>query len=123
MLRRQKAEILLVMEDSVKREQLIKDLEQLGHTVTAAQDSTEAIQKLQPFPSFDTILISSKALSTGDDPLLTYRRTNTLLHRLPIVILATHDEIDVAAHWLDQGIDDYLLEPFNTTLLQRKIDA
>ena len=61
MLQRQEAAILLIMEDAVKRAQLTKHLEQLGHTVTAAKDGVEAMQTLQTYPSFDIILISLKA--------------------------------------------------------------
>ncbi|MGZ3726877.1 MAG: response regulator transcription factor [Pseudobdellovibrio sp.] len=113
---------LLVVEDNVETQNLLKKILQTQYDLTIAADlqtATDLIQK----GSWDAIILD-RSLPDGDglEICAKLKRFN-LDAKFPIIVLTAHSELDEKIKGLTAGADDYISKPFEPRELLARIEA
>ena len=117
--REDKLRILIVEDDRVSAVLLRRMLEQLGHTVTIAENGMEAWQVLRSesfalvitdwmMPSMDGVDLSRRIRASGDS-------------RTYLILLSSRDRSEDRPFAVDAGADDFLTRPFDCEELFARI--
>ena len=117
-------DILVVEDNPINRKFAVGILQRHGHRVTAAENGSDALEKLKQ-SSFDLILMDIQMpVMNGVEATLEIRRLeeNSSRH-VPIVALTAHASSEDREHCLQAGMDEYLSKPINgkqlaTTVIQ-----
>jgi DNA-binding response OmpR family regulator len=113
--------VLIVEDAPVIRDALIELLEHWGLVTEACDDGLKALQLLEA-GAFDLVLLDLNLPSL--DGLEVCRRLRRLPINQPLVLMLTaRDSLDDNVTGLEQGADDYLVKPFEPTLLRARIQA
>lgn len=112
--------ILLVEDDAVLRDVMLRSLNEAGHRVDVASTSADAchLWRVQPF---DSVLLD---LNLPDDSGLTaLREARARGDRTPVLILTARNRTDERIAGLDAGADDYLGKPFELGEVEARLRA
>lgn len=55
--------------------------------------------------------------------VLEHMKNDTTLRHLPVIMISAVDEMESVVRCIERGADDYLLKPFNPTLLRARVTA
>lgn len=112
----------LVVEDSaVIRDALLELLQHWGLVAEGCADGQTALDLLNA-SRFDLVVLDLNL--PGLDGLEVCRRLRRLPIEQPLVLMLTaRDSLDDTVLGLEQGADDYLVKPFEPTLLKARIQA
>lgn len=114
--------ILVVDDNAGNRDMLARQLERQGHTVAAADDGREALERLRA-EAFDLVLLDMMMpVLDGYGTLLEIKKDPALQH-LPVIMISALDELGSVVRCIERGAEDYLPKPFNPTLLRARIGA
>src|SRR5678815_1072777 len=114
---------LLVVDDSrVNRLLLGRALEQLGHTVTFAENGREALAALGRRRA-DLILLDIEMPEMDGYQVLAALAADPRLRDVPVVMMSSVEEVDSVARCIEMGAEDYLFKPVNPVLLKARIGA
>jgi class 3 adenylate cyclase len=112
---------LLVVDDNrVNRLLLGRALEQLGHTVTFAENGREALETLGR-RQVDLILLDIEMPEMDGYQVLEALAADPRLRDLPVVMMSSVEEVDSVARCIEMGAEDYLFKPVNPVLLRARI--
>lgn len=114
--------LLVVDDDAMNRDLLLRRLERQGHKVLVAENGRHALEVLES-TKVDLILLD--ILMPELDGLQTLERlkaSETEKHT-PVIMLSALDEIDRVVRCIEVGADDYLSKPYNPVLLKARINA
>lgn len=115
------ARVLVVDDVPENRDLLVRRLARLGVTqVDEAVNGQEALDKLDQ-GRFDLVLLDiMMPVMTGYEVL---QRLNAQgrMHDLPVIVISALSEVDDIANCIKEGAEDFLLKPFNSTLLRARI--
>ena len=121
--RNAKAGNLLVVDDNrVNRLLLGRALEQLGHTVTFAENGRQALETLRQRP-FDLVLLDIEMPEMDGYQVLEALAGDQRLRDLPVVMMSSIEEVDSVARCIEMGAEDYLFKPVNPVLLKARVGA
>ncbi len=112
--------ILVVDDEEIIRNILVKLLCALGYSVLQASDSSRAISMIRQHRP-DLLLLDIVMPGMDSMAVLKTVRGDADLQDTPIVLISAIDDLDVVAAYIEAGADDFLPKPFNSTLLQLKI--
>jgi len=116
----EKAHILIVDDEEIIRSILKKLLLTMGHEVTTASGSQEAIELIEQQRP-DIILLD--IVLPGENSMDVVRAARQhYKHQTAIVMISGHDNMEVMAKYIQAGADDFLLKPFNATLFKARVD-
>jgi len=122
-LRNAQAGNLLVVDDNrVNRLLLGRALEQLGHTVTFAENGRQALEVLRRRP-FDLVLLDIEMPEMDGYQVLEALAADPHLRDLPVVMMSSIEEVDSVARCIEMGAEDYLFKPVNPVLLRARVGA
>ncbi len=112
--------VLVVEDDKVLRDGLVRYLGEKGYSVSIATngDEVDAVLKNETF----AIVILDIGLP-GYDGFEVLRRMRQRPVYVPVLILTARDSLEDRVHGLDLGADDYLPKPFALTELEARIRA
>jgi len=116
------AEILIVDDNEANRDLLGFFALTLGHTPILAEDGLSALAKMrrkQP----DLVLLDILMPEMDGYQVLAEAKADSSLHHIPILMITAIDDMDSVVQCIEGGADDYLLKPFNPTLLKARISA
>jgi class 3 adenylate cyclase len=114
---------LLVVDDNrVNRLLLGRALEQLGHTVTFAENGREALAALRQ-RRVDLILLDIEMPEMDGYQVLEALAADPHLRDLPVVMMSSVEEVDSVARCIEMGAEDYLFKPVNPVLLRARVGA
>lgn len=114
---------VLVVDDSLMNRTLLRShLTHLGHTVQEAENGLQALEKIDS-DAFDLVLLDLTMPEMDGHEVLQALRDRKLLGTLPVVVISSHDEIDIVAGCIEMGAEDYLGKPFEPRLLQARVKA
>jgi len=114
---------LLVVDDSrVNRLLLGRALEQLGHTVTFAENGREALAALGRRRA-DLILLDIEMPEMDGYQVLAALAADPRLRDVPVVMMSSVEEVDSVARCIEMGAEDYLFKPVNPVLLRARVSA
>ncbi len=114
--------LLVVDDDEMNRDLLLRRLERQGHKILVAENGRRALEQLAS-TKVDLILLD--ILMPELDGLQTLERlksSETQKHT-PVIMLSALDEIDRVVRCIEVGADDYLSKPYNPVLLKARINA
>jgi two-component system sensor histidine kinase/response regulator len=115
-----KANIMIVDDDSTNLMVLGRLLRDNGYSVEAATSGFMALELIDEY-SPDLILLD--VMMPEMDGYETCRRIKAKLDSVPVLFISALDQIDDMVKGLNSGAIDYLLKPFNPKLLLSKISV
>jgi class 3 adenylate cyclase len=114
---------LLVVDDNrVNRLLLGRSLEQLGHTVSFAENGREALESLRK-QRVDLVLLDIEMPEMDGYQVLAALAADTQLRDIPVVMMSSLEEVDSVARCIELGAEDYLFKPVNPILLKARVGA
>jgi adenylate cyclase len=114
---------LLVVDDNrVNRLLLGRLLEQLGHTVSFAENGREALQALRQ-RRVDLVLLDIEMPEMDGYQALEALAADPDLRHVPVVMMSSVEEVDSVARCIEMGAEDYLFKPVNPVLLRARIGS
>ena len=120
--------ILLVEDDAVLRDVMLRSLHDAGYRVDVATTLEEA-EHFWLVQTFDAVLldlnlpISDKPHSGLGSGLRALRAARARGDRTPVIILTARDRTDERIAGLDAGADDYLGKPFDLQEVEARLRA
>lgn len=115
-------DLLVVDDNRVNRLLLGRALEQLGHTVTFAENGREALATLAKRP-VDLVLLDIEMPEMDGYGLLRHRSGDDRLKTIPFIVISGVDEMDSIVACIKLGAEDYLPKPFDPVLLHARLGA
>ena len=118
--------ILLVEDDDVLRELMLRSLQDRGHGVDVATSMADADRQWQVH-RFDAILLDLTLPRTGSkqsglgNGLGVLREARARGDRTPVLILTARDRTEERIAGLDAGADDYLGKPFDLDEVEARL--
>ncbi len=114
------AHILLMESNEHERTVLTHQLQRMGHTVTHANSSYEALELLTS-DNFDLVLLDFTASVLGGLQVLERIRSDR--GHVPVLVISATDDIENMIKSIELGAEDYLLKPVNEALLRAHVSA
>jgi class 3 adenylate cyclase len=118
----QGGDLLVVDDNRVNRLLLGRALEQLGHTVTFAENGREALEALRRHPA-DLVLLDIEMPEMDGYGVLEALAADARLRDMPVVMMSSLEEVDSVARCIEMGAEDYLFKPVNAVLLRARVGA
>ncbi len=116
----ERAHVLIIDDEPASRDVLGKFMGKLGYASSEAADGASAFEHIQSDHP-DVILLDLILPDTSGEAILDRLRADEHLRHIPVVILSGVNDMDRISSCLEKGADDYLVKPFNTTLLQARV--
>ncbi len=117
------ARILVVDDSEDNRYTLVRRLQRSGYAdIEIAEDGRQALEKLQSEP-FDLVLLDIMMPEMDGFQVLEHLKEDVQLRNLPVIMISALDDLDSVVKCIELGAEDYLLKPFNPTLLRARIGA
>ncbi|MBW4519169.1 MAG: SpoIIE family protein phosphatase [Scytolyngbya sp. HA4215-MV1] len=116
------ASILVVDDVEANRDLLSRRLERQGYLVTVAEDGRQAIALVQS-QHFDLILCDIFMPEVDGYEVLAYVKTDPSLRHIPVIVVTALNEVESVVRCIELGAEDYLLKPFNPTILKARVNA
>jgi CheY-like chemotaxis protein len=113
-------QILVVDDNAVNRDLLLRSLERQGHNIEQAQNGKEALSMLRE-KDFDIVLLDIMMPVMDGYQVLEIMKADESLRHIPIIVLSAIDEIDSVVKCIQIGAEDYLAKPFNKEVLRARI--
>jgi len=120
--------ILLIEDDVVLRDVMVRSLRDAGHRIDIAGTLEEADQLWQ-MPGFDAVLLdlnlphNSNPRSGLGSGLTTLRAARARGDRTPVMVLTARNRTDERIAGLNAGADDYLGKPFDLAEVEARLRA
>jgi adenylate cyclase len=118
----QTGKLLVVDDNRVNRLLLGRALEQLGHTVTFAENGREGLEALRR-QRVDLILLDIEMPEMDGYQALAALAADPQLRDIPVVMMSSVEEVDSVARCIEMGAEDYLFKPVNPVLLRARVGA
>lgn len=112
--------VLVVADDAAERMRLFRLLEREGYHATVADDVEAALALLRAEP-FDLVLVALGSLDPDVYSLLKGMKGGQLRRPASAIVISGVAEPDSVARCLHLGVDDYLVEPADRTVLRARI--
>jgi len=120
--------ILLVEDDTVLRDVMVRSLADAGHRVDVSTNVEDAdhLWRVQPF---DAVLLDLNLPATASPTsglasgLTALRQARARGDRTPVLVLTARDRTEERIAGLDAGADDYLGKPFALSELRARVTA
>ena len=116
------ARVLVVDGAAASRDALSDQVEGEGYLVDRTGQGGEALAKLRAEP-FDLVLLDVQTPDMDGPQFLAALRADAELARLPVIVVAAADDLDVVARCLELGADDYLPRSFRPAILRTRLSA
>jgi two-component system, OmpR family, response regulator len=112
--------ILVVEDDPLLAESLVRALQQQGYGVGHARRGQDADTALRTH-RFDLLLLD---IGLPDlDGFEVLRRLRARSDATPVLVVTAREAVDERVHGLDLGADDYLTKPFSLSELEARVRA
>ena len=112
--------ILVVEDDPLLAESLVRALQQQGYGVGHARRGQDADTALRTH-HFDLLLLDIGLPDVDGFEVL--RRLRARSDTTPVLVVTAREAVDERVHGLDLGADDYLTKPFSLSELEARVRA
>lgn len=114
-------EQLLIISGSEKdREFLTHCLEEAGYPIVVATDGNQGFELMQTQKP-DVVLMDLRITGLSAEQFLHNVFQDESLRIIPVIMLASAQDMEVVERCLAQGADDYVVRPFSPTLLKAQV--
>jgi adenylate cyclase len=114
--------ILVVDDEPLNREMLIRRLKRMGFTATGAENGLEAIDTISREP-FDLVLLDILMPVLDGFQTLERMKADEKLRHIPVIMITALDEVSATVRCIEAGAEDYVPKPFNPIILRARIGA
>lgn len=114
--------ILLVDRSQRIRSQLSELLMRYGYRVLDTGTPAEALEILGK-GGVDLLLVEVGTPGTTRETMIREIRSSPVFGEVPVIVLATTEEVGDVANWVSSGCNDFLLKPVNSRLLFQRVQA
>lgn len=119
---RQRSVILVVDDNELNRDLLMKILSREGHDVVQACNGEHALEILRETP-LDLVLLDIRMPVMDGYQTLAEIKGDPSLRHIPVVIITAVDETEGAIRCIKQGAEDFIGKPFDPVLLKARVSA
>jgi CheY-like chemotaxis protein len=112
--------VLIVDDSDFNRDILARGLYRQGHHFALARNGQQALELIAAH-AFDMVLLDIMMPGLNGIQVLEHLKADPKLRHLPVIVIASLDEIDSVVRCIQMGADDYLPKPFNPVLLKARI--
>ena len=114
--------LLVVDDNEMNRDMLVRRLKPLGYRVDTACDGGEALDMLRN-GAYDLVLLDIMMPVMDGFEVLKEMKVHKHLRAVPVIMITALDDTSSAARCIDMGAEDYLTKPFDPTLLKARISS
>jgi adenylate cyclase len=115
--------VVLVVDDlESNRELLTRRISRLGYSIQVAESGQSALEVIAAKP-VDVILLDIVMPGMDGFEVLQRLKSDPVMRHIPVIMLSSADQIDVAVRCIKLGADDFLPKPFNPTLLTARLES
>jgi class 3 adenylate cyclase len=114
--------ILVVDDNASNRDLLGRQLSRAGHIVTEAEGGHAALSRLAN-AAFDLILLDMMMPDISGYEVLSRLKAQPATSEIPVIMISALDDLDSVMRCIEAGAVDYLLKPFEPTLLRARIGS
>ncbi|MDP8208605.1 MAG: response regulator [Candidatus Electryonea clarkiae] len=112
---------ILIVDDMENNRILLQDMIQaLGHKTTLAVNGLDALS-LMKFQLPDLVLLDILMPEMDGYTVLENIKADDKMNHIPVIMITAVDETESVIHCLELGADDYIVKPFNSSLLEARI--
>jgi putative two-component system response regulator len=116
------ATILVVDDNELNRDLLLRRVAKQGHRADAAVDGVEALDRLMQKP-VDLVLLDIMMPRMDGYEVLARMKATPELCEIPVVMITAIDETESAVKCIELGAEDYLHKPFDPVILRARINS
>ena len=116
------AQTILVVDDTPANLALLSGLLGEGYRVKVATNGAKALELTIAHPP-DLILLDIMMPGMSGYEVLERIRADARLRHIPVIMISAVDEIESVIRCVELGAEDYLVKPFNPTLLRARVGA
>jgi adenylate cyclase len=116
------ARILIADDDPDARDILVRLVERRGHAATQVADGRQAVEALGG-GAYDLLLLDIMMPEMDGYQVLEAIRDDPELTRASVIVVSAVDDMNSVARCIEAGAADFLLKPFNSTLLNARLTA
>ena len=109
--------VLIVDQDQGGRDFLATRLKQWGYETLIAPDGRQGLEMAKTAQP-DIVMLDVRAPEVAADEVLRSLKADETLCDIPVIMLATADDLEAVSSFLALGVEDYLLRPFSPTVLK-----
>lgn len=113
---------ILVVDDTPANLAFLGGLLAEGYRVKVATNGAKALELAIANPP-DLILLDIMMPGMSGYEVLERLRVDARLRHIPVIMISAVDEIESVIRCVELGAEDYLVKPFNPTLLQARVGA
>lgn len=114
--------ILVVDRSRQDRRQLLDLLTRYGYRVLETGSPPEAFGILRD-GSVDLLIVEVGTAGVEEETMIKEMRSTSSFMEVPVIVLATTEEVGDVANWVSSGCNDFLLKPVNPRLLYQRVQA
>lgn len=114
--------ILVVDDNEINRDLLSRHLERQGYRVDKVVNGKQALKMLED-RNYDLILLDIIMPEMNGYQVLEHLKSHETWRDIPVMMISALDETDNVVRCIEMGAVDYVPEPFNSVLLQARIEA
>lgn len=114
--------ILVIDRSQQVREQLSELLARYGYRVLETGSSPDALEILRE-DAVDLLVVEVGTQGVEEETMIREMRSAPSLEDVPVIVLATTEEVGEVASWVSSGCNDFLLKPVNPRLLFQRVQT
>jgi DNA-binding response OmpR family regulator len=114
--------ILVVDSSQQDRGQLLELLTRYGYRVLDTGSPPEAFDILRG-GDVDLLIVEVGTSGVVEETMIKEMRSTSSFEDVPVIVLATTEEVGDVASWVSSGCNDFLLKPANPRLLFQRVQA
>jgi sigma-B regulation protein RsbU (phosphoserine phosphatase) len=120
--------LLIVDDNELNQLVLYHELEREGYRVESAASGAAALQRLErishdDWPLIDLILLDLLMPDMNGYEVLQRLKRDSSYRDIPVIMISGWDDLQSIVRCIEHGAEDYLLKPFEPTLLHARIDS
>ncbi len=112
--------VLVVDDNELNRDLLVRRLERDGHAVGVAADGAAALARLAAEP-YDVVLLDIMMPGLDGFAVLERMQADAALRGVRVVVVSADGAVDAIARAISLGADDYLTKPISPVLLAARL--
>jgi DNA-binding response OmpR family regulator len=114
--------VLVVDRSQQIRGQLSELLTRYGYQVQETGSSPEATEILRG-GKVDLLIVEVGTPGVAEETMIKEMRSTSAFENVPVIVLATTEEVGDVASWVSSGCNDFLLKPVNSRLLFQRVQT
>lgn len=101
---------------------LTRRLTRDGYRIEVAENGRQALEKVA-LGNFDLVLLDIMMPEVDGYQVLAQLKASETLRHIPVIMITALEEMESVVRCIEMGAEDYVLKPFNPTLLKARVGA